>query len=125
MKICNNNDINFLPYLWGQTWDDSQLSGLPNDTTPWGIIFENEPNWWGGEPLIDDQGAGANMTASFAAGKYPGHVAVIDSKWDLSNVKMISPESDEQVAGELPLRARAELRVPTPAGLAGRVPCRL
>ncbi|EIW81798.1 hypothetical protein CONPUDRAFT_152702 [Coniophora puteana RWD-64-598 SS2] len=91
INVCNNTNIKFLPYLWGQTWDDSELNALPNDDAPWAVIFENEPNWWGGEPLTDDHGDGCNMTATAAAAKYSGHTQIINEKWGVGVVKLISP----------------------------------
>jgi hypothetical protein len=44
INICGDSNINFLPYLWGQTWDDTELGALPSSPAPWGVILENEPN---------------------------------------------------------------------------------
>ena len=90
MNVCNNGAIRFVPYLWGRTWDDSELEALPNSPTPWGVILENEPNWWGSD-LNADHGAGCNMTADVAAGKYGPHTQLINEKWGVGVVKLISP----------------------------------
>ena len=90
LNVCNNADIKFVPNLWGRTWDDTQLSALPDDDTPWGVIFENEPNWWGSD-LNAEHGVGANMTAKAAAARYGPHTQIINEKWGVGKVKLISP----------------------------------
>ena len=68
INVCNNANIEFLPTLWGQTWDDSELSALPNSTVPWGVFLENEPNWFGA--YSSDHGVGCNLTAEQCATRY-------------------------------------------------------
>ena len=91
INVCDNAAIHFIPYLWGTSSDDAGLSALPDDETPWGVIFENEPNWWGGEPLTADHGDGCNMTATEAASRYGPHTEIINEKWGVGVVKLISP----------------------------------
>ena len=91
IQVCGDKDIKFLPTLWGQTWDDPILAKLPNDTAPWGIFLENEPNWWGFQPLTAEHGAGANLTAEEVARRYKGHADLINAKWGKGKVKLISP----------------------------------
>ena len=67
ISVCNDASIHFIPTLWGQSWDDSELSGVPNNTPPWAIMLENEPNW---------ASSGPNWTAQYTASKYFGHAGI-------------------------------------------------
>lgn len=67
------------------------LGKLANDRKPWGIILENEPNWWGPQPLDAEHGDGCNMTAAEASRKYRGHTDLINRKWGAGVVKLIGP----------------------------------
>lgn len=69
INVCDNPSIKFMPNLWGRDFDYPQLSALPNEVVPWGVMLENEPNWWGSDNG-QDHGAGCNMTAQVAAERY-------------------------------------------------------
>lgn len=73
INVCGNSAIKFTPTLWGQTWDDPELSALPNTAVPWGIFLENEPNWFGA--YSPDHGVGSNLTAQEVATRYYAHTS--------------------------------------------------
>ena len=91
LNVCGNANIKFLPNRWGRSFDDSELNALPNSRTPWAVVFENEPNWWGPEPLTADHGDGANLTAKQCASNYLAGTRIINQKWGVGVVKLISP----------------------------------
>ena len=91
ITVCNDCSPVFLPNLWGRSFDDTNLAKLPDAEAPWGILLENEPNWWGFTPLTNDHGAGANMTATQAAQKWTGHKQLVDTKWGPGLTKWIAP----------------------------------
>lgn len=91
LDVCGNPAIHYVPNQWGRANDNSELNKLPNSRTPWGVIFENEPNWWGPQPLTAQHGDGCNMTARQAASRYGPATSTINAKWGVGIVKLISP----------------------------------
>ena len=91
LTVCGDCEPVFLPNAWGRTFDDTELAKLPDGAAPWGILLENEPNWWGFPPLTADHGAGANMTAQAAAARWTKHKQLVDTKWGPGLTKWISP----------------------------------
>ena len=57
-----------MPNLWGRDFDDPELTALPNNTTPFGVLLQNEPNWFGAYSA--DHGVGSNLTAQDCASRY-------------------------------------------------------